>query len=59
MLAEVDAESLVLCADEDGGNKVAGYEEEQKAVMEPGVADGVEDGKKNQATCTRDGEDNG
>lgn len=43
VLAEVDAEALVLGADEDGGDDVAGDEEEEEAVVEVRVVQGVED----------------
>jgi len=46
VLAEVDAETLVLGADEDGAYDVAGYEEEEEAVVEVGVVEGVEDGEE-------------
>lgn len=47
VLAEMDAEALVFGADEDGGDDVAGHEEEEEAVVHFGVVDGVEDGEEN------------
>ena len=48
---------MVLGADEDGGDDVAGYEEEEKAVVEFGVVESVEDGEEDQTRCARHGED--
>ena len=44
MLTEVNTESLIFGADEDGTNDVAGHEQEEKPVVESRVVDGVEDG---------------
>ena len=49
VLAEVDAEALVLGADEDGADDVAGDEEEEETVVQVGVVQGVEDGEQDQA----------
>lgn len=46
VLAKVDPKPLVLCADEDGADDVAGDEEEEEAVVEAGMAEGVEDGEE-------------
>ncbi len=47
MLAEVHAEALVFGADEDGADDVACDEEEEEAVVEAVVVQGVEDGEEN------------
>lgn len=57
VLAEVHAEALVLGADEDGADDVAGDEEEKEAVVQVRVVQGVEDGEKDQAAGSGDGED--
>lgn len=57
MLAEVTAKALVFGADENGGDDVAGDEEEKEAIMESGMADGVEDGQKDQAGSSKNGEE--
>ena len=46
MLAEMHAEALVLSADEDGADDVAGHEEEEEAVVQVRVVEGVENGEK-------------
>ena len=46
MFAEMDAEALEFGADEDGGDDVAGYEEEEEAVVEAWGVEGVEDGEE-------------
>ena len=46
MFAEMDSQALVFGADEDGGDDVAGYEEEEEAVVEMGVMESVEYGKE-------------
>ena len=46
MFAEMDAETLVFGADEDGGDDVAGYEEEEETVVEARVVEGVEYGEE-------------
>lgn len=51
VLAEMDAEALVFGADEDGGDDVAGHEEEEEAIVHSGVVDGVEDGEEDEADC--------
>ena len=44
VLAEVDAQALVLGADEDGADDVAAHEEEEESAVQILVVDGVEDG---------------
>ena len=46
MFSEMDAEALVLGADEDGGDDVAGYEEEEETVVEARVVESVEYGEE-------------
>ena len=46
MFSEMDSQALVFGADEDGGDDVAGNEEEEKAVVEFGVVESVEDGEE-------------
>lgn len=46
VLAEVHAQALVLGADEDGADDVAGDEEEEEAVVEMRILEGVEDGEE-------------
>lgn len=46
VLAEVHAQALVLGADEDGADDVARDEEEEEAVVEVRVVEGVEDGEE-------------
>lgn len=57
VLAEVTAEALILGADANGGDDVAADEEEKEAIMEPGMADGVEYGQKDQAGRSQNGEE--
>ena len=57
VLAEVHAKSLVLCADEDGADDVAGHEEEEEAVVQARVVERVEDGEEDEAAGSCDGED--
>lgn len=57
VLAEVDAEALVLGADEDGADDVARDEEEQEGVVQVRVVQGVEDGEQDESAGARDGED--
>ena len=56
MFPEMDSQALVFGADEDGRDDVAGYEKEEKAVMETGVVKSVEDGEEDQTRCARHGE---
>ena len=46
VLTEVNSQALVLGADEDGADNVTGYEEEEEAVVEVRVVQGVEDGEE-------------
>ena len=57
VLAEVHPQALVFGADEDGADDVAGDEEEEEAVMETGVVQGVEDGEEDEAAGSGNGED--
>ena len=57
VLAEVHAQALVLGADEDGADDVAGHEEEEEAVVQAGVVERVEDGEEDEAAGSGDGED--
>ena len=57
VLAEVHAEALVLGADEDGADDVAGHEEEEEAVVQAGVVERVEDGEEDEAAGSGEGED--
>ena len=57
VLAEVHAQALVLGADEDGADDVAGHEKEEEAVMQAGVMERVEDGEEDEAAGSGDGED--
>ena len=57
VLAEMHAEALVLGADEDGADDVAGHEEEEEAVVQAGVVQRVEDGEQDEAAGSGDGED--
>lgn len=57
VLAEVHAEALVFCADEDGADDVAGDEEKEEAVVHAWVVQGVEDGEEDQAAGSGYGED--
>ena len=57
VLAEMHAEALVLGADEDGADDVAGHEEEEEAVVQAGVVERVEDGEQDEAAGSGDGED--
>ena len=43
MAAVVNAQSLVLGADEDGAEQVSSHEEEEETVVHVGVLVGVED----------------
>ena len=54
VLAVVDAEPLVGRADEDGGEDVAGQEEEEEAVVQVRVVVGVEDGEQDEACGSAD-----
>ena len=57
VLAEVHAETLVLGADEDGADDVAGHEEEEEAVVQARVVERVEDGEEDEAAGSGDGKD--
>ena len=57
MLTEVHTQALVLGADEDGADDVAGDKEEEEAVVEMRVLTVVEDGKEDQAAGSCNGED--
>lgn len=57
--AVVDAQPLVLGADEDGVDDVADYEEAYEAVVEVLVVQGVEDGQEDEAGGAGDGGDDG
>ena len=57
VLAEVHAEALVLCADEDSADDVAGHEEKEEAVVQAGVVERVKDGEEDETAGSRDGED--
>ena len=57
VLAEVHAQALVLGADEDGADDVAGHEEEEEAVVQAGVVERVEDREEDEAAGSGDGED--
>lgn len=59
VLAVLDAEALVLCADEDGGDPVAADEEQEEDVVELVMPPGVEDGQQDEAAGTDDGEEDG
>ena len=52
----MDPEPLVLSAGEDGGEHVAGHEEEEEEVVQAGVAVGVEDGEADEADGADEGE---
>ncbi len=52
------AETLVLGADENGGEDVAGDEEEEETVVEVGVVEGIEDGEEDEAGGAGYGEEN-
>ena len=59
VLAEVYAEALVLCADEDGAHDVADDEEDEEVVVQGGVPVGVEDGQQDEAEGAGDAGDDG
>lgn len=46
MLAEVDPQALVLGADKDGADDVAGHKEEEEAVVQVRVLQRVVDGEE-------------
>lgn len=56
MLPIMDSQALVLGADEDGANDISGNEEQEEAVVQMGVAQGVEDGQQDQTGRAGDGE---
>lgn len=58
MLAVVHAEALVFGAHEDGGEDVAGDEEEEETVVQFWVVQGVETGEEDQTEGAGDGEEN-
>lgn len=53
----MDAQALVLGADEDGAEEVAAHEEQEEAVMQPGVAVRVEDAEEDEAGGAAHGAD--
>lgn len=55
MLAEVDAEALVLPANEDGTDDIAYDENSEEDVVQAVVVDAVEDGKEDEACAASDG----
>lgn len=57
VLPIVDPQSLVLGADQDRAEDVAGDEEEQEAIVHVGVAVRIEDGEEDQADRPGDGEE--
>lgn len=59
MLPEVYSQALILGADEDGANDISCNEEQEEAVVQVGVAQGVEDGQQDQTSCAGDGEQDG
>lgn len=59
VLAVLDAEALVLPADEDGGQQVAGDEEHEEDVVQLGVAGRVEARQAGQADGADEGEEDG
>lgn len=59
VLAIAHAEPLILPADKDGADDVAGNEQQQKNVVQLGVSRRVEDAQQNQAGGADDGEDDG
>lgn len=55
----MDAEALVLCADEDGADDVADDEDDEAVVVDARVAVGVEDGQEDEANGADDARNNG
>lgn len=53
----MDAQPLILGADQNGAEDVSGDEEEEEAIVHVRVAVGVEDGEEDQPDRARDGED--
>ena len=51
VLTHMDAQSLVFGASEDSRYDISRYEQEQEAVVEMRVPQGVEDREKNQTRC--------
>ena len=56
MLAVMYSQALILGADEDGANDIACDEEQEEAVVQVGMAQGVEDGQQDQTSGAGDGE---
>lgn len=52
VLSEVHAEPLVFRADENGGDDVAGDEEDEEDIVEGWMAQRVEDRQQDQACCS-------
>ena len=56
MLPIMNPQALVLGADEDGANDISRDEEQEEAVVQIGMAQGVEDGQQDQTGRAGDGE---
>lgn len=59
MLAVLDAQALVLPADEDGRDEIAADEEEQEYIVQFWVAVRVEDAEADEAHGADNGKENG
>ena len=56
MLSIMNSQALVLGADEDGANDISGNEEQEEAVVQIGMVQGVEDGQQDQTGRAGDSE---
>lgn len=59
MLSIVNAEALILGAEEDGGEDETADEDEEEAIMESVMSICVKDGEEDEACGASDGEDDG